>query len=270
MEIRMAKLKVMSFNLRVEAQIDGINNLINRKGKILDVIATEAPDLIGFQEARDGTRAWLRDTLTDYVVVGCGRYGDYRGESAPLAFRKDKFEMVSMDSFWLSSTPNIPATVYAGSDQSTCPRIATAVVLKPIESESLFLFVNTHADHQGSMARTLASAQLLEYMSKKGLPCALTGDFNATPESTEIKMLTSSDAFPMTDATVKLGGTFHGFGRLLTDEHYLEAFGGVSPKIDYIFTNLPTDVDESYAVEDKHEDGIYISDHQPVVAFVEI
>ena len=61
----MAKLKVMSFNLRVEAQIDGINNLINRKGKILDVIATEAPDLIGFQEARDGTRAWLRDTLMD-------------------------------------------------------------------------------------------------------------------------------------------------------------------------------------------------------------
>jgi endonuclease/exonuclease/phosphatase family metal-dependent hydrolase len=266
----MAKLKVMSFNLRNETPSDGINDLVNRKGKILDVIATEAPDLIGFQEARDGTRAWLRDTLTDYVVVGCGRYADYRGESAPLAFRKDKFEMVSMESFWLSSTPNIPATIYAGSDQSNCPRIATAVVLKPIESESLLLFINTHADHLGAMARTLASAQLLEYMSKKGLPCILTGDFNATPDTTEMKMLTASDAFQMVDATVKLGGTFHGFGTLLTDEYYLKTFGGVSPKIDYIFTNLPTDPDESYAVEDKHEDGIYISDHQPVVAFVEV
>ena len=190
----MAKLKVMSFNLRNETPSDGINDLVNRKGKILDVIAAEAPDLVGFQEARDGTRAWLRDTLTDYVVVGCGRYADYRGESAPLAFRKDKFEMVSMESFWLSSTPNIPATIYAGSDQSNCPRIATAVVLKPIESESLLLFINTHADHLGAMARTLASAQLLEYMSKKGLPCVLTGDFNATPDTTEMKMLTASDA----------------------------------------------------------------------------
>ena len=54
----MAKLKVMTFNIRVEADIDGINNLVNRREKILNTIATEAPDLIGFQEVRDGTRAW--------------------------------------------------------------------------------------------------------------------------------------------------------------------------------------------------------------------
>ena len=135
------KIKIMSFNLRVEAGIDGINHLVNRKGRILETIATEAPDLIGFQEARDGTRAWLRDTLTDYTVLGCGRYAEYRGESAPLAFRKDKFELVSLDTFWLSSTPKIPASLYDGSDQSDCPRIATAVVLKPIESSELLLFV---------------------------------------------------------------------------------------------------------------------------------
>ena len=120
----MTKQKVMSFNLRIEAGIDGINHLDNRKGNILDVINREAPDLIGFQEVRDGTRAWLRDNLTDYMVVGCGRLEDYRGESTPIAFRKDKFELVSLETFWLSSTPNIPASVYAGSDQSGCPRMA--------------------------------------------------------------------------------------------------------------------------------------------------
>ena len=258
----MAELKVMTFNLRVESpSIDGINDLPNRKGKILDTIVTEAPDLIGFQEARDGTRAWLRDTLSDYVVLGCGRYGEYRGESAPLAYRKDKFELVGMDSFWLSSTPKIPASIYEGSDQSNCPRIATAVVLKPLESDSLLLFVNTHTDHQGSMSRILASAQLVEYMSNKDLPCILTGDLNATPDTTEIKMLSANKKFPLTDATAKVGGTFHGFGRY-TDEN--------AEKIDYVFTNLKTDAERSYAVEDKHEDGIYISDHRPVVAFVEI
>ena len=264
----MTKLKVMSFNLRVEADIDGINHLDNRKGKILDVISNEAPDLIGFQEARDATRAWLRDTRSDYVVVGCGRYKDYKGESAPLAFRKDKFEMVSMETFWLSSTPKVPQSVYAGSDQSSCPRIATAVVLKPLESDSLLLFVNTHTDHKGAISRILASAQLLEYMSQKGLPCILTGDFNALPESTEIKMLTASQEFPMVDATVNVGETFHAFG---TVHETKEEYAGVEVvKIDYIFTNLPTDPSDSYAVKDDHENGIYISDHNPVVAFVEI
>lgn len=254
------KIKIMSFNLRVEAGIDGINHLDNRKGRILETIATEAPDLIGFQEARDNTRAWLRDTLTDYTVLGCGRYADYRGESAPLAFRKDKFELVSLDTFWLSSTPKIPASLYDGSDQSDCPRIATAVVLKPIESSELLLFVNTHTDHQGSMSRTLASAQLLEYMSNKGLPCVLTGDLNALPDSTEIKMLSANKAFKLTDCTSELGGTYHGFGKLQGDEAW---------KIDYVFTNMPTDVSESYALSDQPIDGIYISDHCPVVAFVE-
>lgn len=258
----MSKIKVMTFNLRVEApHVDGINNLPNRKGRILETIKNEAPDLIGFQEARDATRAWLRDTLTDYVVVGCGRLKDYRGESAPLAFRKDKFEMVSMDTFWLSSTPKIPNSRYEGSDQSDCPRIVTAVVLKPMESDELLLFINTHTDHEGAISRILASAQILEYASNKGLNTVITGDFNALPNSTEIKMLTANKAFPLTDATVLIGNTFHAFGKLPQTE---------CAKIDYVFTNLKTDTNKSYAVEDIPAHGIYISDHQPVVAFVEI
>ena len=258
----MAKLKVMTFNLRVESpSFDGINDLPNRKGRILETIKDEAPDLIGFQEARDETRAWLRDTLTDYVVVGCGRLKDYRGESAPLAFRKDKFEMVSMDTFWLSSTPKIPESRYEGSDQSGCPRIATAVVLKPVESDELLLFINTHTDHEGAMSRALASAQILEYASNKGLNTVITGDFNATPDSAEMKMMTANKAFPLVDATASVGPTFHAFGKIPQAD---------CVKIDYVFTNLPTDIKESYAVEDIPVDGIYISDHRPVVAFVEI
>ena len=263
----MAKLKVMTFNIRVEASIDGINHLDNRKGRILETINTEKPDLIGFQEVRDGARAWLRDTLSDYMMVGCGRLRDYKGEGAPLAFRKDKFEMVGMETFWLSSTPKIPESKYDGSDQSECPRIATAVTLKPCDSEELLLFVNVHTDHEGAMSRVLASAQLLEYMSQKDLPCVLTGDFNALPNTPEIKMMTVNKRFPLVDATVGIESTFHAFGKL---QNYADKFEDKPVKIDYVFTNLPTDPDESYAVEDIPVDGIYISDHRPVVAFVEI
>lgn len=257
-----AKIKVMSFNLRVEAPAqDGINDLSGRKGRIIESINTVSPDLIGFQEARDGTRFWLRDTLTDYMVVGCGRCAGYKGESTPIAFRKDKFELVSMDTFWLSSTPKIPETIYEGSDQSGCPRIATAVVLKPFDSDELLLFVNTHTDHIGAVSRMLASAQLLEYLSQKGMATIITGDFNAPPEAAEIKMITSNKAFPLVDATAMLGPTFHAFGKIPA---------GKREKIDYVFTNLPTDLNEAYSLSDKPIDGIYISDHCPVVAFVEI
>lgn len=263
----MSKIKVMTFNIRVEAKIDGINYLDNRRDRILDTIAQEQPDLIGFQEVSDRSRAWLRDSLTDYVVVGCGRYKDYNGEGAPLAFRKDRFEMVNMETFWLSCTPKIPESRYEGSDQSGCPRIATAVVLKPCESDELLLFLNTHTDHLGATSRILASAQLLEYASQKGLNTVITGDFNAQPDSAEIKMMTENKAFCLTDATAGLGGTYHGFGNL-TDE--AEDPKKRTVKIDYVFTNLPTNADESYAVEDVPIDGVYISDHRPVVAFAEI
>lgn len=264
------EFKVMTFNIRLEAKIDGINELQYRKGRILETIENEKPDLIGFQEVSDNSRAWLKDALSDYVIVGCGRYAGYKGESAPLAFRKDRFELFGMDTFWLSCTPDIPGSKYDGSDQSVCPRIATAVALKPIDGESLFLFVNTHTDHKGEVSRMLASAQLLEYVSKKKLPTVMTGDFNALPDTAAIKMIISNKDCPMTDITANIEGTFHGFGKLLTDENYIKSFGGKAAKIDYIFTNMSADVSKSYAVTDDPVDGVYISDHQPVVGFVEL
>lgn len=257
----MSKMTVMTFNLRVEADIDGINHLKNRKGKIMDTINTYKPDLIGFQEARDETRDWLRDTLSDYTVIGCGRLADYRGESTPLAFRKDKFMMIASENFWLSSTPGVPGSTYEGSDQSSCPRMCTTATLRHIESGKILLFVNTHTDHKGSGSRVLASAQILQYLSSKRLPAVLTGDLNATPETAEMKMLVSSKHFPMTDATKDIPGTFHNFGKRSDDDML---------KIDYIYTTLPVVEGESFAVPDPHEDGIYISDHRPVMASVVI
>lgn len=253
----MSKLTVMTFNLRVEASIDGINHLDNRKGKIMDTITTYAPDLIGFQEARDATREWLRDTLTDYTVIGCGRLADYKGECPPLAFRKDKFMMLSSENFWLSSTPHVPGSKYDGSDQSSCPRMCTVVTLVHLETGKKLVFLNTHTDHLGSLSRILASSQILQYLSGRGLPSIVTGDLNALPDTTEIKMLSASEHFPLTEATAAVKGTFHAFGAR-SDDNMM--------KIDYVFSNLPCIEEEAFAVPDPHEDGIYISDHRPVMA----
>lgn len=253
------KMTVMTFNLRVAAKMDGINHFDNRRGRILETIKTHKPDLIGFQEARDEARDWLRDTLDEYTVIGCGRLADCRGESVPLAFRKDKFMMINSESFWLSSTPDVPGSTYEGTDQSSCPRMCTVAWLKHLENDRFFLFVNTHTDHSGALARLLASNQILQYLSKKKLPAIVTGDFNAVPDSREIQLLTSNSIYPMVDATANVKHTFHNYGKNKGDAEI---------KIDYVFTSMAANFDEAYGVEDIPVDGVYISDHRPVMASV--
>ena len=253
----MSTLKVMSFNIRVEAECDGINFRPHRYPRILDTLQREAPDLVGFQEVSDVSREWLRGELPEYTLLGCGRLCDYRGESAPLAFRRDRFELIKSETFWLSDTPALPGSRYENSDQSGCPRTATAALLKPRDLDGLILYINTHTDHVGQKARVRASEDLLAYIEKAGLPAIVTGDLNATPDSDEIRMLCAS----MTDATASLGGTFHDFGRKT---------GDAAIKIDYIFTSLPADISRAYAIEDQPADGVYISDHKPVVAFIDL
>ena len=250
-------MKVMTFNLRVDAPVDGINRFEPRQPRILEAIRSNDPDIIGFQEASDIMRKWLRDELTDYVVVGCGRLADYRGESVVLAYKKDTFEALWTECFWLSMTPNVPGSTY-GIDQSSCPRVTTVACLKHKDAAEPFVFCNTHLDHKGKTARLLSSSQLIQYLSSKPYKFVLTGDFNAYPDSPEITAFTTAN-LGIVDTTSELGGTFPNFGK-----HQ------VKTKIDYIFTTLPCDKANSYIVEDDGVEGIYISDHHPVCTTVEI
>ena len=251
------KRKVMTFNLRVRTRHDGENIFDAREPRILEVIRAESPDLIGFQEANAPIVSDLRQSLSEYTLLGCGRTKDYTGERPLLAFRTDTFELISFESFWLSTTPNVPGSTY-GMDQSNCPRVTFAALLKHHDSETPFWFYNTHYDHQGVQSRCHSTSQLLRHISQKAHPFVLTGDFNATPESAEIQALITCPYLPITDASATLGGTFHGFGQYTPS------------KIDYIFTNLPCDPSESYVWEDVPVNGVYLSDHTPLCSFVTI
>ena len=66
-------IKVMSFNLRMDTEYDGINRLRNRIDRVMEVINAEDPDIIGFQEVTDYMRGVMRENLKGYTVVGCGR-----------------------------------------------------------------------------------------------------------------------------------------------------------------------------------------------------
>ena len=252
-------MKFMSFNLRLDIEWDGINSFTNRFSRVIEVIKNEAPDVIGFQEVTDAMRSRLRNELDGYTMVGCGREKNYHGESMLIAYRTDLFELISCENVWLSATPKIPGSTYGG-DQSQCPRMYTSVLLKHEKTEKPFRFINTHLDHVGEQARYLGSMQLVQAISGYEEKFVLTGDFNATPNTPEIKLITSAlSTRNVVDCTKDLCPTFHNFGRLSKEEMV---------KIDYIFTDGKCK--SAYEVEDTPVNGQYYSDHFAVCAEIEL
>lgn len=258
------RMKIMTFNVRTPVKTDEINWFWNRTGRITEVIAKELPDLIGFQEATRDVRKFLTEALFPfgYLVVGCGREKDLHGEGTAIAYRRERFELLTLESRWLSLTPSLPGSTFGG-DQSIYPRIFTAAVLKCDGAAEPFLFLNTHLDHKGQTARLLGAAEIMQYVAEKGLHFLITGDMNALPDTGEIRAFTACQpaGLPVKDLTEDIRGTFHKFGAFAGDR---------ITKIDYIFSDLPADKTEAYRVEDTPENGVYISDHFPVVAFAEL
>ena len=252
------ELKIMTFNLRCINGGDGINEFENRKPKVLSAISSESPDLIGFQEATDAQREFLRKNLSEsYIVLGCGRKANYYGEAVPLAFKRDLFELISFETFWLSDTPCVAGSRYENSDQSSCARLTVHAELISKELSSPIHFFNTHLDHKGAEARLWGMRAIIEKIANIKGDYVLTGDFNARPYSPEISEIKNTTAFKCLEATENIDHTFHGFGAIDADH-----------KIDYIFTNRPSS--NAYTVTQPADDGIYISDHHPVCAIIEI
>lgn len=251
------KLKVISFNLRIATKHDGDNHFDYRLPRIIEFLKAENPDLVGFQEVNAHMKELLNENIEDYVLIGCGRDKDYGGESALIAYRKDRFELIRFENFWLSATPNTPGSRY-GFDQSHCPRITSAALLKLKCGGAPFWFINTHLDHVGAMARLFGAMQIMQFISTKKEPSILTGDFNATPDAPEIKIFTENESYPLIDCTAELDGTFHAYSDKLLC------------KIDYIFTSFKCDLSESVLYPDEPVNGVYLSDHRPVGAIIEI
>lgn len=259
----MAEIKLFTYNIRTEAAGDGINAFVRRKEFIGVRFPSYEPDIIGFQETQPHMRRWIIDNFPDYEVCGIGREADLLGESNIIAFRRGMFDLVKLDTFWLSDTPSVPGSRFS-TDQSGCPRICTCVTLRHSESGKVFRHYNTHLDHVGRFAQAQGISLILNRIAKDystwALPVILTGDFNVTPDSEVYRSVIGfrGCGAPLVDVTAEVGGTFHGYHPETTME-----------KIDYIFTNLSCDSSRSFKADDV-ENGVYLSDHYPVGAYLEI
>ncbi|OPJ61323.1 endonuclease/exonuclease/phosphatase family protein [Clostridium oryzae] len=250
-------MKILTFNIRCDYGQDGNNNFEFRKPLIKEKLSKEKPDVICFQEVLPHVAAWLKETLTDYYVVGVGRTETYEGEQMTIAYRKDILNLMEFKTFWLSPTPHIPGSRYE--IQSDCPRTC-AVATFQSNSNKIFRVYNTHLDHISSSARMLGLNQLRNYIcsenDKVKLPCILLGDFNAEPDSPEITEFNKTAG--MVDLTTSIPVTFHDFGK----EDNFE-------KIDYIYISNDIQANSILAWSDCIN-GVYLSDHYPICVDITI
>ena len=259
----MEKIHVMTMNILCDyGQYEEEFSFGKRTRAIESCLRAESPDVIGFQEVLPHQRKWLEDTFPDYMFCGTGRGSDYLNEGTPVAFRKDRFDLVFLETFWLSDTPGVPGSRFH-TDQSFCPRICTTVTLRDRESRHLFRHYNTHLDHEGETAKAQGMSVILCRMAedylKQPLPVILTGDFNSVPGSPAYRSAAGFEGCGavLTDAAPGTGGTYHDFRP-----------GEVDEKIDHIFTTLRCDTSESYTTKGKIG-GTYPSDHWPVSAWLD-
>lgn len=258
------ELNVMSFNIRYDNPDDAEIGYgwASRRDAAAAVVRANAIDIFGTQEVLSHQFADLKERLPEYEAVGVGREdGLSAGEHNAVFFLRERFELLDSGTFWLSETPEV-----AGSKgwDGACERIATWAVLRERKTKQEMLFINTHLDHVGKIARTEGVRLLMERLNaiRGERPVILTGDFNSVPQSPVIEQV-SGYLQHTRNIAAEISGpawSFTDFGEIPLDRR---------PLIDYIFVNEGVAV-KSYAVLDETATGGFVSDHAPVKAVIEI
>ncbi len=245
------ELKVVTFNLRITVD-DGINIWQNRVTHIINKIKNEAPDMIGFQELTNISLNDLKQHLTNYIFVGCGRDEQMSGESVMIAYNKNRLHLMSLDIFWFSDTPYKPGSK---KEIMTLARPCNVAVFKDQLTHQILRVYNTHFDHMSSDIRIQSSQQLLRDLEWReqniSLPTLIMGDLNAEPRDQEIKAIVNNEMIELNDLTDNLDYTFHDYGKLKI-------------KIDYIYATKNIKASKATTWTECFN-GVYLSDHYPVM-----
>jgi len=257
-----AEICAVTYNLRY-ASPTGENAWPTRRPMMRALLQELKPDIMGTQE---GVYGQLRDVAADLPEmdwIGLGRDGGSRGEFMAIFYRRDRFEPLEYDHFWLSDTPLVMGSSTWG---NTNRRMLTWVLFRDRKTERNFYFWNTHLDHALQPAREKGAALILDQIrtaAKPGVPLLLVGDFNAVAGQNPVYDQLVRDG-GLTDTWTVAGvrrnermNSFNGFETAKAD----------AQRIDWILSRGPLSVRASEVITFAR-DGRYPSDHFPVAAWL--
>lgn len=182
-----------------------------------------------------------------YDIVNIYRAKDEL-ESSPILWKKENYECLEVNRFWLSDTPNVESKGW--DERFDCYRMCVHLRLREKQTGYVINFINTHFGF-GDNGQVSSAKLIKEYCDKfNNEPICIVGDFNMTPDSkgyaemvkhfTDVNNVTSKD----------LRNTYHGYK--------LNNPNGMH--IDYCFVNNQISPISRKLVDDT-VDGMYPSDH---------
>ena len=254
--------QVATYNIRQRNQIDTGNLWVDRKDKVSALITYHNFDIFGIQEAFKDQMDDMHKLLPHYVSIGVGRDdGKEKGEYSAIFYKKERFNLIKNGTFWLSATntqsPN------KGWD-AVLPRICTWGIFEDKTNGKKFIFMNTHFDHRGKIARK-ESAKLILNKAKElaqGMPLIICGDLNVNENNEAYFTLAKSsiveDTFLRSNVVYAPNSSFNGWGKSIKE----------TGRIDHIFISEPFQVLKYGILTDTYM-GKYPSDHFPVAVQLE-
>ena len=244
-----------------------------RRERIRDWIERLDPDVIGFQEVlKGGGTDTARDQVPDdfHVDFAC---------AVPFWLDKSKEFGNAIASRWPITDREVLELPEGGGER----RVAlSATIAAPFGELS---FSTTHLNfkfHHGMVREQQVvplTKMLLRRRPRGGFPPILVGDFNAEPESTEIRFVNGRHAIDgfsvhFYDAWAVAGDRGPGYTWSNRNDYARIALEP-DRRIDYVFVGYPTLLPESYGVGriercrvvcDHNQDGVWPSDHFGVYA----
>ena len=254
----MTAYKIMTLNMLTDVIYSfGDDRFSRRIIGMNEMIRTHHPDLIGVQELTGKMFRYMDEIFNEYELIGENRHSRILNEYSAILYKKDKFDVLENDTYWLSPEPKAKGSRFR---LSQFPRIVTYALLKDKETGETFTFFNTHLDQTFNSVRKKQAEVLRGIIldKQKGKFTAVTGDFNALSDSDPLRVL--CDAGLKDTAMDSLGSTLRGkIGSAIQRNR----------PIDHILISEHIEAYKLIKIDQKY-DGYWVSDHYPLMIEMEI
>ena len=231
-----------------------------RAPEIAKVVRFRNFDVVGMQEVDSTQRGMLEELLPEYEWVL-----DRSTEGNPIAFRKDRLELLDNGVFWYSRSM-IPG---AKDWDSKHPRYCNWVRLVERETRKELFVFNTHWDNKGDTAR-MESARMTRSLVPRiagESATVLMGDLNIKPGRKPIQILKEDSLFREALEISPIVSIPEGsFTKFRTDRHS-------EATLDHMFCRGSVDILRYGILRETYFDGEqyrFPSDHHPVMIEIEV
>lgn len=251
-------MNIVSSNIRFANDLDGDHSWENRKELLAETFNDLDIDFLGTQEGRKDQILELDGLLKNLSLIHRHREWIADRMYPSLFFNPKKYRALISKDIWLSKTPQEPGS---SSFESAFPRLMNMAVFEDLKSKQKITIVNTHLDHILPMTREKQIEVLVSELKKEHhSPQIIMGDFNENPQSTIKK-------FMMNEFNLKDPWEVNNLPEETSHHGFQGNKAQKGERIDWILIDSKWKCDSIY-LEKKCVDGIYLSDHYPLVATV--